>query len=410
MRGRQFLLSIVLTACGFTPGGGSADDDGNPDPVDAPVGDADPRIPDAIPDAPPGAPDAAIIEIAHLPTTAEQTLISNVDWDLDFTTLINTDGGFDRILPPPPSGVEIHEAMMMDDGREAFVVQARSITLDNGFDINVSGSRPLILVATFDFTIESNSSINGSANSTTRGPGGHGSSQGPGAGGDGESGNNNASCGGAGASYGGAGGTGGDCNGGEPGGPGNTYGDPAILIGGSGGGDAVPCDVDGGAGGGAIQLTAGNQLRIDGTVHVGGGGGEAGRDCDGGPGVNGSSGAGGGSGGMIYLQAMLIVGDGVLGANGGGGSEAGSSSSSGSAVAGGDAGVIGGGAGGGNQFTSGGDGGDGGFGTTNGDPGESRTSSDENGGGGGGGAGIIYYRGTSTATFQLSPPWIADPP
>lgn len=117
----------------------------------------------------------------------------------------------------------------------------------------------------------------------------------------------------------GAGGAGGCCAGGGGGGfgtgggysygtAGSTYGNETLvpLVGGSGGGHGG--QARGGAGGGALQISCAQTLRVDGRITAGGGGGSSG----------GSSG-GGGAGGAVLLEALSIVGTGVVAANGAGG-------------------------------------------------------------------------------------------
>ncbi len=96
------------------------------------------------------------------------------------------------------------------------------------------------------------------------------------------------------------------------------WGTPEIvpLVGGQRGrGDMSPGTGRGGAGGGAIQLTAGENLRVSGTIHVPGGGGTGACSV-----VSDLSATGGGSGGAILLEAPAVAVHGQLSANGGGGS------------------------------------------------------------------------------------------
>lgn len=159
---------------------------------------------------------------------------------------------------------------------------------------------------------------------------------------------------------------------------------------GANGGEGTPgVHGDGGAGGGAIQLTARIGIRVDGTIHAGGQGG-IGKVTD-------AGGGGGGSGGYIGLDAPTIdLRDGVLAANGGAGSGGGDDSNLG--VAGEDGRVVAiaalGGIGG---LPGGTDGGDGGYGGTL--DGELVTAFNTGaGGGGGGGAGYILLWGSELDT------------
>jgi hypothetical protein len=92
-----------------------------------------------------------------------------------------------------------------------------------------------------------------------------------------------------------------------------VYGSETIvpLQGGMGGYSG--CPKQGGGGGGALQITAGTSLTVNGTVDAGGGGGGGGQvaQC--------SGGAGGGAGGGILLEAPTVSAPGIVTANGGGG-------------------------------------------------------------------------------------------
>ena len=125
----------------------------------------------------------------------------------------------------------------------------------------------------------------------------------------------------------------------------------------------------GGLGGGALQLSAGNELVVLGSISAPGAGGEGGAatgTCLGG--------AGGGSGGALLLEAPKVIVSGALGAHGGGGGGGGSNGFSGGVS--GSFGPLGGNAVGGSGdsghgcalggFTSGGSGGGGSGPTTGG--------------------------------------------
>ena len=148
----------------------------------------------------------------------------------------------------------------------------------------------LNLTITTDATVESTSSISatGKGYGPTEGPGAGGSStlRGGGAGHGGE---------GAGTAYGSA-----------PGGP--SYGSISEPVQpGSGGGNAIGNSQRGGAGGGVIRIAAAGTFTIEGAL-----------DANGAPGNNnGSYSAGGGSGGSIWITAGLLIGGGLISANGG---------------------------------------------------------------------------------------------
>jgi Bacterial Ig domain len=174
-----------------------------------------------------------------------------------------------------------------------------------------------------------------------------------------------------------------------------AYGELLSLRGGSGGGagddgDAASTDPFGGAGGGALQISAFGSLTLDAIVHVGGGAGRTSRGDS-------HSGSGGGSGGAIFLEspAITIGANAGLYANGGGGG----STSPGAGAACGEPGVAQDGqpslvAAAGSRCGSG-YGGDGAAGAVAAKPGTGN-------GGGGGGLGRIVLRTLSKATATVS--------
>ena len=147
-----------------------------------------------------------------------------------------------------------------------------------------------------------------------------------------------------------------------------------------------------GAGGGAIYLVAAHDISISGRIAANGAGATHGGHA--------SGGSGGGSGGMIVVYAETITGTmaaASLSANGGGGSSGGDSTSNGmdgtdsisatTAAAGGS-----------------GPGGAGGPGSVSGVGGPGQAGgTNQGGGGGGGGAGYIQIHGTMTS-LTISPP------
>lgn len=272
--------------------------------------------------------------------------------------------------------------------------------------VRVQGSRPLVVIAGGTITLDG--IIDASARGTDEpGPGGAAGGMGTGRGGDGSRVGEYHDSGGGGGGYGCAGGAGGagdedeiescdededgDCS---PGGAGGmSYGSEEleVLTGGAGGGTggAGPSGLPlcmpgaGGAGGGAVQLSAGVaiEIRAGGGVQVGGGGGGGAQaeECE-----HRGGGGGGGSGGAIFLQAPSVIVAGTLAANGGGGGGVGDDQDGmpGQDGALGDTSAAG-GQGEGSNSGSGGAGGAGG--SCAGEAGERET----NGGGGGGGAGRI---------------------
>ena len=200
------------------------------------------------------------------------------------------------------------------------------------------GVASILLASTSSLTISTAGTINGGAGGLVPGPGGFpgGTFRTAGAGcggggaptGTGTNGDEGQTDGGGG---GGGFGTSGAAGGSDVGGPGTggaagaagrcTTALDTALVGGSGGGGgdtsgSVPGPF-GGGGGGALQLTAMSQLRVDGTINLGGGGGRT-------PEGNVRDGAGGGSGGALYLEAPVITIAAAAGifANGGGGGSA----------------------------------------------------------------------------------------
>ncbi len=166
------------------------------------------------------------------------------------------------------------------------------------------------------------------------------------------------------------------------------------LVGGSGGGigglGAVTA-CKGGGGGGALQITAVDEITVDGTITVGGSGGEGGKADI--AGANAGAGCGGGAGGTILLEARSVkLGPmAVVAANGGAGGGGGSLGIPGSRGASGGlttTPAIGGGAG------NTGNGGAGGSGAAGAMPAGAGVAGSGNAGAGGGGIGTIYVRTT----------------
>ncbi len=211
----------------------------------------------------------------------------------------------------------------------------------------------------------------------------------------------------------GGGGGGGGRGAGGVGGMGGTDGTPGLaggacvaslvepLVGGAGGGtggNGAAALCKGGGGGGALQITALDEITVDGTIAMGGSGGEGGR-----PDLslaNGGAGCGGGAGGSILLEALTVKINitGVLAANGGaGGGGASLGTAGGRGASGGLTATpaIGGPAAGPNS----GIGGTGAAGAMA--AGVGATSANSNGGAGGGAIGAIYVR-TKPGNFMQS--------
>lgn len=194
------------------------------------------------------------------------------------------------------------------------VYVAKSVRIEPNAGLRTKGTYALAIVALDSLDVQG--TIDASAESDYASAGGFrvpngGNVRGGGDGGGGEGSSKNGAGGG---SYCGTGGKGAAITGGTPGQPGKTYGSPQIvpLIGGSAGGSGV---INGGTGGGAVQLVAGKTFTLGAgaLITVGGGGG-------GFVGAAGSQhGGGGGSGGSILIEAPTASIQGTLLANGGAG-------------------------------------------------------------------------------------------
>ncbi len=274
------------------------------------------------------------------------------------------------------------------DGTKVGVYVARSIRIEPTAQLTVSGSYPIVFVALDQINIlgrliaagKSDVAVCGGATQPTA------NSKGGGLGGGGAGTSSSAAGGG---SYCGVGGAGAIEQPGPAAVGGTVFGSPELapLVGGSSGGAS---DAHGGAGGGAIQLVAGNSLTIaiTGLVHVGGGGGGFGGAA------STQEASGGGSGGAILLESPLVTISGTLAANGGGGGE-GALGNSGADALGDDQVALG-----GHDPVRGSNGGNGSAaGVLNGTNGSVMPGSTA--GGGGGGAGRIRIN-TTTGVATLS--------
>jgi hypothetical protein len=280
-------------------------------------------------------------------------------------------------------------------------------------DVRITGSRPLIVVASDVVQISKIIDIG----SRGRNAGAGGQSIGTGTGGNGNT-SGMQDSGGGGGGFGTAGAVGGASENGMAAGglPGALHSSMiSDFRGGSGGGvggSAGACANNlgtGGAGGGALQIFSAVSITMTapGGINAGGGGGL------GGCGSSASAGGGGGSGGLIFLEAPTITVGGKLSANGGGGGGGGINSGGPGGEDDGDNGgdgqltnmVASGGPGGENNGDRGGNGGAGGAGITDPAAGSPQT----NGGGGGGAVGRIWLRtrgAPATSAGNISPPAI----
>ncbi|MFO0597508.1 MAG: hypothetical protein U0228_19540 [Myxococcaceae bacterium] len=150
--------------------------------------------------------------------------------------------------------------------------------------------------------------------------------------------------------------------------------------------------IDGGSGGGAIDLiVAGTLLIKDGGVVSASGGGGAGAHVDD------EGGGGGGSGGTVILEAKIVdFRGGAVTSNGGGGAEGGGTSGTPASGAPGPLNVAA-RAAGGNAGTNAGAGGRGGDNNTPAGE-DGANNAQHGGGGGGGGVGVIFIKGHTSCT------------
>lgn len=197
------------------------------------------------------------------------------------------------------------------DHGELALLAARSFRIAPGFELQLVGQRPAVLMALHGFAIEGSITAFNGNNAYTGAAGGASEpareSNGAGPGGGLRAAGTGAGAGGG--SFCGSGGSGGNDTSppiaGGAGGP--QYGNAELvpLLAGSSGGRTGGHS---GAGGGAVQLLAGTRLTVaeTGQLNLGGRGG-------------GWAGNGGGSGGAILIEAPQVFIAGFLAANGGGG-------------------------------------------------------------------------------------------
>jgi hypothetical protein len=317
------LAALALAACAFDGSGLDADDLGDdildpndpddqppPPPPDDPPPVIDPG--DCAGDALPFAP--SNVDRCAIPTPRDNLNLGQGTWVFDTDALtLAVDGR--------PAAIAA-TAVAQRGGPELAVVACKRFFVARGGNVQVVGSRPLVLVAFGEIRIEG--TVDASATGATAG-GGAGSDATCGAGVGSTGGDQRddfdhaGGAGGAGGGFGTAGGDGPALAGseGQPASTGGAPGGDASLVplrGGCRGGNGGNGGGVGGAGGGAIQLVAQAQLRVNGTVSVAGGGGAGGTATS-------SGGGGGGSGGAILLEARSLEIRGALTANGGGGGE-----------------------------------------------------------------------------------------
>jgi hypothetical protein len=371
------------------------------------------------PDANPSASDASPFDAdlcgwpyqpAHFDPCAAGNPVSELD--LVLTSAVphvydTTDGTLSSMAIPAG-------AITTEDGVHTLWV--RSLTIEDGATLRVTGDSPLMIVASGEITVDG---ILDASSVRVEGP--EQFERGPGSNPD-ECSSTAAEAGvrcgiqggggGGGGGFGGEGGQGGDGAGlracgdgtfGAPGGPGSTaVSTPEAIRAGcdgqrGGGGEEDAWYGIGGAGGGAVHLVARERITVAGTIHAGGAGGYGAEDMR-------AGGGGGGSGGFIGLEApeMMFASSAVLAANGGGGG--GGTNILGDASPGQDAQATEDPVSGGAGYLNG-NGGDGSAKETL--TGGTGSDGDRGGGGGGGGAGfIVIYQ--AEPLFNGSP--IVSPP
>lgn len=228
-----------------------------------------------------------------------------VELDCGVSTFDSTTGAFDNWCgEPTPTPVTLTQT----GGPDIVILPMADFKLSEGATLTLTGDHPVVLAVFGDATIAG--TLDASADGTVPGAGGNQSCGGSqGADGDGDPARYSGASGGGGGGFGTEGGSSGDADtdhsdGLNPGASGGVVrGTPDLspLLGGCAGGKAGGCDTAGGAGGGAVQVSAAGTLTISGSVLANGGDGSlpCGASDEGG-------GTGGGSGGGILLEASVV--------------------------------------------------------------------------------------------------------
>lgn len=290
--------------------------DGQPDAAAGDI-DADVDRPDA------STIDAAVVvdagmceswQAVHFESCAIPPAVPKITIDQAGNWTFNTDDG--ALTGPGFDAQYLLHDLSQDGGPNVALLSVNGFSTDSDVRLRVVGQRPLLIASWSDIVISGFVDVSSKRVSTVDDGAGANPKQcalnAPGNGGvdvlDGG--------GGGGAGFGGDGGKGGiGGEAGDNGGNGSVASLPSWRIrGGCRGGRGGRSTVEGGPGGGAIQLTARERISIDGTVNASGGGGS-------GVQVAHAGGGGGGSGGFIGLDApsVVLLAGAVLAANGGGG-------------------------------------------------------------------------------------------
>jgi hypothetical protein len=405
------LLALAAAGCGFdkgagtggggSDGGGSSDAGGGTDSasaIDSGVADSDSGV--ACDDLLPFAPsNFAACDLDYVAKDLTLEDFGGYLLDTDTGVLTNPGGGRQML-----TGVQIDQT----DAPTIFAVFYRSFSLSPGSSLTIRGNHAFALVTRQDLVVNGSSSMGVPASWVTDGaggdnvaaclPGGRGKpgvlqSMGALSGGSGGGGGGFGADGGRGAVVDGA-------TGAVRTRAGLANGEVTLVplrggCRGGSGGDPASNGGPGGGAGGALQMVAGGELHVIGSVTARGGGGQ---------GVLGPSGGGGGggSGGGLLLEASTLTIDGQLTANGGGGGEGGRAAGDSDFGSNGHD-WDGGQASGGSGASFGGDGGPGGALSgadgEDGMVGESDASNLAGGGGGGGGVGRIHLRAIGDLTM-----------
>ncbi len=295
--------TIAATACTVTPSKDA--------PADAGV---------ATPDA--GEPDSATVDdggaTGPLPFRPSNVDLSGIDVSKLGAFVVDGDActiSTDSSLASCGEGagdILAFKIATQSDGSKVAVYAARSMTIQAGMNLTVTGALPFVFIALDTITIAGTLNANAKNDVGTAGGPSLESNRTKGAG-PGGGGSGTATAAGGGGSHCGSGGAG-AAESGAASAVSPAYGKPEIspLVGGSsgGGGDVGSA----GSGGGAIQLVAGASITLaaGSSIQVGGGGGGFG-------GISGQEANGGGSGGSVLLESLAVTVAGTLAANGGGG-------------------------------------------------------------------------------------------
>jgi hypothetical protein len=249
------------------------------------------------------------VPLASIPAGAGDVTITTSACvvDTDMLTVGCVTPGSDGGLP------YVFVAAQQSDGSPVAILAVNSLPVSPSSSLSVKGGVPLIVWSRTTVNIQGSLIAEQPFRETNGGGAGQTQSGAGGGPGGGIAATANPEIGGGGGGYCGTGGAGANSqtvsgDGGAPSAGGKAYGNATItpLIGGSSGG-GLGAGLEGGEGGGAIEITAGQSILIGsgGVISVPGYGATG-------------NGGGGGSGGAILLEAPAVTVDGALAANGGG--------------------------------------------------------------------------------------------